>query len=477
MPPSIDFETYVRFQERLPLPVLEPVEDFGWEDLSELEWQSRWFEGDFGTQFKTTEGKEVEILDFGIWNHSAGPDFIHCAGKIDGAEFRGDIELDTCLQDWEKHGHRDNVYFEQVRLHLHLWNAQPSRDFFVRTSDHRLVPQIRLNPQAMMGKTQSLGGFEVRLGKCAELLKEMSETAIQSLLSSAANHRLQLKENLWLRRVQIHGRDQAAFQALAGALGYSRNSQSFTILSQRLSLREIGKLRSTQFEALFFGVAGFLEKTHFDTAPKDTQVYLKKLWTEWWQLRHEYLKWLEVEHQVNWDFTGTRPMNHPQRRLAALVVLLQKWRQTQKRLFPKDETELSYENVLQYLERLEHEYWQHHYTLNSAYQSKAMSLIGQVRAHEIYVNVILPMFWKSRPALWEHYQSLAAPDLNQQVRRAALRLFGDGRKNFKWLKKAIYQQGLLQIYRDFCMKDYSACDQCVMPQLLSLKIGNDKEKS
>jgi len=42
---------------------------------SELELQARWFAGDFGKQFVSTAGDEIEIIQFGIWNREAGPDF------------------------------------------------------------------------------------------------------------------------------------------------------------------------------------------------------------------------------------------------------------------------------------------------------------------------------------------------------------------------------------------------------------------
>ncbi len=41
----------------------------------ELTWQSRWFSGDFGREFVTGAGEPVRIVDFGWWNHGAGPDF------------------------------------------------------------------------------------------------------------------------------------------------------------------------------------------------------------------------------------------------------------------------------------------------------------------------------------------------------------------------------------------------------------------
>ena len=44
-------------------------------NFTELELQARWFAGDFGRSFTGTAGQEIEIVQFGIWNREAGPDF------------------------------------------------------------------------------------------------------------------------------------------------------------------------------------------------------------------------------------------------------------------------------------------------------------------------------------------------------------------------------------------------------------------
>jgi hypothetical protein len=45
---------------------------------SELELQARWFTGDFGKHFVSTDGDKIEIVQFGVWNREAGPRFLRC---------------------------------------------------------------------------------------------------------------------------------------------------------------------------------------------------------------------------------------------------------------------------------------------------------------------------------------------------------------------------------------------------------------
>jgi hypothetical protein len=42
---------------------------------SELELQARWFAGDFGREFVSTSADKIDIIQFGVWNREAGPDF------------------------------------------------------------------------------------------------------------------------------------------------------------------------------------------------------------------------------------------------------------------------------------------------------------------------------------------------------------------------------------------------------------------
>jgi hypothetical protein len=86
---------------------------------SELAWQSRWFAGHFGREFITSRGEPVRIIQFGWWNHGAGPDFRDCVIEINGASRSGSIELDLDVRDWETHGHASNPAYDEIgRAHV-----------------------------------------------------------------------------------------------------------------------------------------------------------------------------------------------------------------------------------------------------------------------------------------------------------------------------------------------------------------------
>jgi hypothetical protein len=86
---------------------------------SELELQARWFAGDFGREFVSTNGDQIDIVQFGVWNREAGPDFRDSAIRINGGEpIHGCIEIDLLDRSWESHGHATNPAFEATALHV-----------------------------------------------------------------------------------------------------------------------------------------------------------------------------------------------------------------------------------------------------------------------------------------------------------------------------------------------------------------------
>ena len=83
----------------------------------------------------------------------------------------------------------------------------------------------------------------------------------------------------------------------------------------------------------------------------------------------------------------TRPLNHPQRRLSALAVLVREWPRLQR---ASGKSSVAVAN--DFFQALEHPFWNFHYTLTSKASSKEMALIGESRAADILANVLFP-FW------------------------------------------------------------------------------------
>ncbi|MGI9243088.1 MAG: DUF2851 family protein [Verrucomicrobiales bacterium] len=423
----------------------------------EMELQSRWFAGEFGRRFTSTCGRPVEIVQFGHWNHAAGPDFSEVAVRI-GDEIRsGTLELDTHPRDWEAHGHAENPNYDDVCLHLYVV-APPGDRYFTRTSSHREVIQVQLDLAAIDQDAPVYFQAEAKLGRCSQPLAGMGATELAGLLEAAAQFRLQRKSRRFHRVAEIHGRQQAFFQGIAEALGYRNNKLAMTVLAQRLPICSLLRDKADA-EAKLFGLAGFLAAPSYEGANDEARPYLRELWETWWKVRDRFAN----AGGVDWNLAGVRPANHPQRRVGALAAIVGEWRKVIAMLDVQGYDERSFKRLLS---GLEHPYWSHHFTLSSKPSMSPMALVGKARIAELLANQIYPALVPERPSLWAHYLGIAAQLDNQKVRRAALRLFGEERGAKAQTKYLFQQQALLQIYDDFCLADTSGCEECPFPEQL-----------
>ena len=423
-------------------------------EFGELELQARWFAGDFGRTFTSTTGAKIEVVQFGTWNRAAGPDFSDASIRIDQGELRrGSIEFDLAAQSWEAHGHATNPAFDETVLHVFV---DPGRSAsFSRTSRHRDVPQVRVDPAVLpAGLSQNLP--LARPGRCHAPLRDLAEEKISSILEAAAQFRLRRKSERLVRLSDLHGNEEALYQELAAALGYAQNKLPFTLLAQRLPLLSL-RTAPNEIEATLFGTGGFLNAPDLSQFGPDTRSYLKTLWENWWPRR------AELERLVlplgTWRLSGTRPLNHPQRRLAALAGLVADWPALLRSLGKDD---LAATRAF-FLGRT-HPFWNFHYTLTSAPAGAEMALIGETRLTEILANVVLPLQQSRGREIWPEYAKLPARLSNRRVETGAARLFGDDPRRGQFLRTVAQQQGLLQIYEDFCLQDDSDCAQCPFPE-------------
>jgi hypothetical protein len=119
------------------------------------------------------------------------------------------------------------------------------------------------------------------------------------------------------------------------------------------------------------------------------------------------------------------------------------------------------------------DHWSWHWAFDSARLRQAQPLLGESRATDLAINIILPWFWARARAgkndalaacALERYLTWPAAQDNSLLRLARQRLLGDqGPIRFK---SASGQQGLMQIIHDFCDQTNSLCTDCAFPDLV-----------
>ena len=434
--------------ETPPLSVARPI--------SELELQARWFAGEFGREFVTTAGELVKIVHFGNWNPEPGPDFTGARVSFRGAPaVSGNIEVNRAAADWTAHA--CGPEFEQVILQVFAAGDLAADESPTVTAAGREVPKIRLDVTRFEfpppGNTSP-----PEPGDCSAHLTALSKSRLSELLEAAAQFRLCRKAQRLARLSDQSSPDEGLYQALAETLGYRHNKLPFTVLAQRFPLSLL-RSQPDQIETLLFAGSGFLTATDLGTMDVDTRGYLRDMWTQWWPRRPEF-EALLLSSKL-WKLAGIRPVNHPQRRIAALAAIVRNWAVIQT-LAMRCEVGA----IRNFFSQLQHDYWDFHYTLTSKRSKARMALVGEGRVTEMLANVFFPAAVRSAPQFWQAYRELPALDLNQRVEHATARLLHANPAARELLKFSMFQQGLLQLQEDHCLACDNDCSRCPLPKRL-----------
>jgi Protein of unknown function (DUF2851) len=228
------------------------------------------------------------------------------------------------------------------------------------------------------------------------------------------------------------------------------------VLAQRLPLALL-RGHPAEAEGMLFGHAGFLDAKPFDDATEPgARHYLRGLWEAWWKHRADRVC------PPRWDYAGQRPANHPQRRVAALAVAVARWRELRPLLDSGDTA-----GIRRFFSRMEHPFWSTRYTLCAEPRARPVAMVGSERLHDFLGNTVLPVRAQAEPEVWQAYEALPGGQPSRSVLRAAERLLGSRGDADSFLRSFALQQGLLQVYRDFCLRDTSACEDCQFPEQLA----------
>ncbi|WP_299451441.1 DUF2851 family protein [uncultured Pigmentiphaga sp.] len=431
---------------------------------SPLEMQARWFAGEFGTTFALAneEWSMVEIRHFGEWNREHGPTFVNALLSFNGEPpVEGDIEVHPDPLEWDRHAAHSPDYRNTKLIVLGgagtggsgMQGIAPAS-----TCDGTPVAQIQVDITALEFGARP---EPARPSPCCAPMATLPDTKALQLIEAAAQYRLCRKAARMQALATRFTPGEALYQTLAEALGYRHNKLPFKLLAQRFSLALVRRSPCPP-EPLLFAGAGFLPLEDLSAMPDDTRTYLKQLWQQWWPHRTNYERLcLNTTGETLWSFRQTRPVNHPQRRVAALAEMVRNWPVIQSLALDCDVTAIK-----NFFAQLSHPYWETHYTLTSRPSAQPMALVGESRVVEMLANVFFPAAIGSLPKKWTAYCSLAGWEPSQRVKTAADRLFGPERLPKAFLGRIMVQQGLLQLYEDHCVAGELECSHCTLPDKL-----------
>lgn len=465
--PGPDFYARWRAEQEARLLLREPGSAYPPERLLQSVWHHQRLRRD---ELRTVDGQSVRVLHPGFWNREAGPDFRGAVVQFGQEEPRtGDIEVDLVSQNWQAHQHHRNPAFANVILHV-VW---------VSTAHSSPAPALALEPFLDMPladmQTWAVSGVAERWpeslrGACCAPLGQLSAAQTEELLQQAALVRFQRKAVELENRARQAGWEQALWEGIFRALGYKQNVWAMQRVAELLpQLREGAAKSVPALQARLLGVSGFLPAA--EARPDD---YLRVLWEHWWRERDRF-RAVQLPRTL-WRLNGLRPANQPQRRLALashwlasedFVAKLEAWFTDEGNF-----TSLA-SSLLAVLQPPLDDFWSWHWGFSTPRLAKPQPLLGESRATDLAINVIIPWFWTRARAgknerlvriAEQRYRAWPEAQDNALLRLARNRLLG-GQQGGR-LKTAASQQGLLQILHDFCDQTNALCTDCVFPDLV-----------
>lgn len=205
----------------------------------------------------TTQGDTLEIIDPGLENTDAGPDFFNAKIRINGTVWAGSVEIHQKASDWLAHGHSADKAYGNVILHV-----VETDDGTVFRQNGEAIPQLVLPiPEQVIDNMEWLLTRDSPVA-CIERLPAIDPVFRLQWMDALLAERLERKTDDILHWLDLYQKDwnEVFYILLCRNFGFGVNSDAFERLARSLPLKCILKQRpsASQVEALFLGQAGLL---------------------------------------------------------------------------------------------------------------------------------------------------------------------------------------------------------------------------
>ncbi len=393
----------------------------------------------------TNTGKKVRVVDPGLLNTDAGPDFFNAKIEIDGHMWVGNVEMHYRATDWKRHRHDSDKAYDSVILHVVAKDDAP-----VRRTNGELIPQLVLEVSPQFNADYaSLVGATIEV-PCATKIKQVPHLTIVEWVEGLAFERLHGKvERIHQLLDSFNGSwEDVCYVTLARNFGFGINNDAFERLARRTPLRLLGKHSDSvlQIEALLFGQAGML-----DAQKQGMDSYYNQLCTEYAFLSNKFQ--LTPMEKESWKLFRIRPQNFPYRRIAMLAQFIEGGFRMMNRIL-----EAEGEKEMRALFEVELSgYWTKHYTFGKP-NERATATLSRSSIDIILINTVAPLLYA--------YGELTG---NYEMTDKAIKLLEDLRAESNSIVShfvaygidcpdALTSQALVQLKREYC--DARKCIYC-----------------
>ena len=404
-------------------------------------------------ELTTSDGKTVEVIDAGLHNKNAGPDFFNAKIRIGSTMWVGNVEIHDKSSDWYQYGHDKDSRYDNVILHV-----AGVLDTEVMKSNGQYVQQMQLDvPEYVIAHYDELQRTD-EYPPCYKVIPELSSLMVHSWMAALQTERLEQKTEAICKRVELcNGSwEDAYFVTLARNYGFGVNGDVFEQWAHNVPLSAVGHHRDDlfQIEAIFMGQAGLLELDAVPTYYQQDALnegYFAKLRNEYQYLAHKF-SMKPIDFKL-WRFLRLRPQNFPHIRISQLANLYYEQKAGLSALV-ECETINQLKTVLS-----SHvtPYWETHYTFGST-SSKNEKHLTYGSLNLLIINTAIPMLFaygrhRSKEVLCDR-----AFDFLEQIKAENNHIIRMWQQVGLPVKTAGDSQALIQLKKEYC--DKKDCLRC-----------------
>ena len=387
--------------------------------VSERHVQALWYDGALRPEeLHTVDGMPIRVVDPGVWNLEAGPDFRDAVIEVGSSRqrIRGDVEIHLRPADWPSHGHAGDPAYKRVVLHV-TWYPGPvpvglptgcvsvCLGDFLRTRTDFSPDEIDLDayPYAKLPTTERpcAAIFARRPDACLDLLRVLGARRLEG--------KARRLKALFVRKGD-HA--QTFYEEMMAAFGYKHNAAPFRALAERIPWRDLPETKDSAETVLACAAE------------------------------------MDIARRVPWRTANVRPANSPARRIGDAAALFAG--ALPELLLRLNEFDLASRDGQKAAQRL----------------LRTEGRVGADRAAAMLANVVTPFALAegrlSRVPEWLCPEGICAP-----MRLTAFRLLGRDHNPALYSGNGLLLQGLIQVHREFCLAVHPDCSTCALVRALA----------
>jgi hypothetical protein len=418
-----------------------------------------------GKELTSSEDELFSVIYPGRTNGDNGPDFRDAVIVNKSHLTKGDVEVHVKSSDWYSHEHHVDAEYNNVILHVVMWHDCNSATLL---QSGKSVPMLCL-AKALRHQAYLLP-YQL---PCFQILDHVDRQTLRKLLNAAGEERFKQKAMHFQAEIlrpalsALSAGEEAGqvlFRGIMRALGYAKNTKPFEDLADRMPLNSIESREGLALkQALLLGTAGLLPSQRWQgKSAREKEVQeLERIW-------QSAGKKVKTMKESDWNLSHIYPNNSPVRRIVAQSYLLERYCKGKLlagilQLVKKASLSGGHRVLENGLTVAGDGYWGDHFDFNVRSKTKISALLGNSKAGEIVVNVVLPFAFswgelaneaqltENAIELYRNYPKLAENCITRHMKKQL---------GFEepFDLSTCHQQGLIHIFRNYCRE--GKCSEC-----------------